>query len=244
MASLLGGGAVDLFFPQPCLLCGDPLLLNRAPPPWTRISVCPQCLERLRPIEEPRCRICSQPLVPGVELCLRCRTNAFPFAAQLSVFAYGGEVRELIGQYKFQGQRPLARLFAHYLALTLRERCAGLPVVPVPSRPQTVRRRGWDHVGLLAHLLARSYGVEVRHLLARSNGRSQKTLDFEHRLTNLKGKIRWAPERPRGTRSLAVPDCLVLLDDVFTTGATASECARILMEHGVSEVRVLTLAVD
>lgn len=256
-------GLVDLFFPQPCLLCGDTLLLNRSPPPWTRVPLCRRCLERLRPLDGPRCRICSQAIVPGVELCVRCRTSAFPFAAQRSVFAYGGEVRELIAHYKFQGQRALARLFAHYLAESLRECYAGLPVVPVPSRPETVRRRGWDHVGLIAQLLERRYGFAVRRLLARSNGRSQKTLDFEHRLTNLKGKIRWAPERRRwrapdrpagaldgvagpGAPRLRppVPARVVLLDDVFTTGATASECTRVLNERGVGEVQVLTLAVD
>lgn len=231
---------LDFLFPQPCLLCGESLLADRAPPPWTRLPLCGECLEGLAPITGRRCRRCSLPLVSEHELCTRCRQTDYPFAANWSLFEYAGAARELISQYKFRNERSLARFFGDSLAALLAERFPGLPVVPVPSRRRSVRKRGWDHIGTIACRLAAG-GAEVVPLLRRDNGRSQKTLDYAHRLTNLHGRIHWAPKLPAGR---ALPREVVLLDDVFTTGATASECARILKERGVGEVWVVTLAVD
>lgn len=232
---------IDFIFPQPCVLCGGSLLLNRGDPPWSRLPICPECFASLHPIEGRRCTVCGLPLISEQELCTRCRTREFPFVSNRSLYEYAGAFRELISQYKFRGERSLAALFAHEMAKAMGECFFGLPVVPVPSRPRTVRKRGWDHVGAIADLLSRRHGVEVLRLLRRDNGRSQKSLDFTHRLTNLRGRIHWAP---KGHRPTEAPRHVVLIDDVFTTGATASECTRILLEHGVERVDVLTLAVD
>jgi len=240
MKIALPAGLVDLAFPQPCLLCGDSLLMNRADPPLSRLPLCGECLRSLEPIRGRRCRVCSLPLISESEVCMRCRTSEFPFVSHQAIYSYSGAVRELITHYKFQSQRILADLFAARLAELLATAFPAYPLVPVPSRPKAVRKRGWDHVGLLAERLRKSYGVRVVSLLRRDNGRSQKTLDYRHRLTNLQGRIHWA----HGRRSSKPPRRVVLLDDVFTTGATASECTRILLDHGVGEVKIVTLAVD
>lgn len=241
MVSGLTAKLVDFIFPQPCLLCGGSLLLDRGDPPWSRLPICPECFTMLHHIEGRRCAACGVPLISEQELCTRCRTREFAFESNRSLYEYGGAVRELIAQYKFRGERSLAALFARELAGALGDWFFGLPVVPVPSRPRTVRKRGWDHIGTIADRLSRSHGVEVLRLLRRDNGRSQKSLDFAHRLTNLRGRIHWAPKL-RGREK--PPLHVVLIDDVFTTGATASECSSILLEHGVQRVNVLTLAVD
>lgn len=232
---------IDFIFPQPCVLCGGSLLLNRANPPWSRLPICPECLSVLHPIEGRCCAVCGIPLISEQEICTRCRAREFPFVSNRALYEYGGAARELISQYKFRNERRLATLFAHEMAKAIEERFFGLPVVPVPSRPRTVRKRGWDHVGDIADELSRRYGIEVVRLLRRDNGRPQKTLDFTHRLTNLRGRIHWKTKRRGRT---GTPRQVVLIDDVFTTGATASECARILLDHGVERVNVLTLAVD
>lgn len=232
---------VDFAFPQLCLLCGTSLLLNRGSGQWGGLPLCTACRRLLRPIEGERCRVCGLPLISEIEVCTRCRTVEYPFTANRAVYEYGGAIRELIAQYKFHGERRLATLFADELAKAAQWWFPGLPVVPVPSRPRAVRRRGWDHVGVIAQELSRRHGVEVLRLLRRDNGRSQKSLDFVHRLTNLRGRIHWTR---RHYGKLSPPVRVVLFDDVFTTGATASECSRILLERGVKEVFVLTLAVD
>lgn len=230
---------LDLCFPQLCLLCGDSLLMARAPAPWSAIPLCRGCLETLPEVAGERCSLCSLPLISETAVCMRCRERDFPFISNIAAFEYRGVVQELISHYKFRNQRSLASLFSSRIAAILLNRFPRTPVVPVPSRPASIRKRGWDHVGEMARLLQRNHGIEILPLLRRSNGVSQKSLDFAHRLTNLEGRIHWSPRR-----NIPFPRRVVLFDDVFTTGATASECARLLTTHGICEVYVVTVAVD
>lgn len=114
----------------------------------------------------------------------------------------------------------------------------GIPVVPVPPRPGSKRRRGWDPMERICGLLRRKYGFRIVECLKRTDDVPQKSLDFESRLTNLHGKIRlkrhFSPLEPE----------ILILDDIFTTGATLDECARILRAGGAGRVRTLTFAVD
>ena len=110
-------------------------------------------------------------------------------------------------------------------------------MVPVPFRPEARRKRGWDPVADIARQLKKRHGVQTSQSLKREDGQSQKTLDFASRITNLSGKITYSgPSR--------VPRKAILIDDVFTTGATLHECASVLRGHGVESVRAITLALD
>jgi predicted amidophosphoribosyltransferase len=143
----------------------------------------------------------------------------------------------LISQYKFAGRVRLAGLFASLLAQALTSFHPGLPVVPVPPRPG---RRNTDSVELIARRLETLHGVTVLRLLRRSGGSPQKALDFMARRENLRGRIR--PSESTG--GLPIPPEAIIIDDVFTTGATADACARALLELGCLAVSVVTLAVD
>jgi ComF family protein len=150
------------------------------------------------------------------------------------VFAYRDAARDLVIALKAGGRRRLVRLFAPALAAVLAERLPGIPVVPVPPRPG---RGGPDAVELLARELSRRHHVRVLRLLRRAGGEAQKTLSYEQRRRNLAGRISVRPRaHPEGA--------LVVLDDVFTTGATVDACARALLAAGAARVDALTLAVD
>ena len=146
-------------------------------------------------------------------------------------------LRKLITVYKFGGRVRLARCFATFLAETIERSFPGVAVVPVPPRP---RRQGPDAVERIARLLERQWGFPVHRCLSRTGGVQQKSLDFASRAENLRGRIsvRSAPG------SHPVPSRAVLLDDVFTTGATADACARALAAAGCEPVWSVTLAVD
>lgn len=222
-----------VLFPERCLLCGSPLLLNCATP-----HICLACEASIRSIEGSRCEICSRPLISEEGSCLYCRERTYDFRENYSIFRYSGAIKTLLQQYKFNSCKGLARFFAERVGSVLALRYPGIPVVPVPITPAKRRKRGWGHIELITGLLKWKYGIPVRFLLRKRNSREQKTLDFEHRQANLANKI------ILGKHSAAVPGECILLDDVFTTGATANECARVLKSAGVREVRVLTLALD
>jgi predicted amidophosphoribosyltransferase len=100
------------------------------------------------------------------------------------------------------------------------------------------RRRGWEHIDTIAGVMAFAHGVPVLHLLRRRVAAPQKALGIDDRSRNLRGAI-----SVRGRQSPRGLD-LVLLDDLITTGATAGECSRVLLEAGARRVDVLAIAID
>ena len=223
---------MELLFPGRCLLCGEELVFNsREGEP-----LCLACRAGLIPLDSPRrCAVCSLPLLSEQRLCTRCRKREYEFESNLSLFEYQGDIRELLYQYKFRNRLRLAGVLAGFYAQALRAGFPGAALVPAPANPQAVRRRGWDPVERVCRILERAHGFAVCRALGRRAGKPQKLLGYEERRLNLRGTIRLRRVPP------ADP---VLLDDVFTTGATASECARLLRLGGASRVRVLTLAID
>jgi ComF family protein len=159
---------------------------------------------------------------------------------------YDGALREIIHAFKYERRRSIGR------ALAIRMRMAGADllhgadaVVPVPLHPRRRRQRGFNQ----AADLARGLGLPVVEALRRVRAtRSQVELPAAQRHGNVRDAFAVVPPRRRGwlRRRAAVPAldglCVVLVDDVCTTGATLDACARVLKAAGVREVRALTAA--
>jgi predicted amidophosphoribosyltransferase len=96
----------------------------------------------------------------------------------------------------------------------------------------------------MARCLEKSHGIRVLRILQRTGGKPQKSLDLAQRRENLLGRIRLARAGRRGTVPAIPPPEAVLLDDIFTTGATADACARALLDGGCRKVSVITLAIE
>jgi competence protein ComFC len=222
---------LEILFPGRCLVCGEWMPF----PPGTLAPVCPDCATSLTPLGGLLCGRCGMPMVSEEATCCRCRGMEYAFLSHRSVFPYSGTVRDLMAHYKIRGRRRLAFLFAPLLAGLLSSAYPGWTVVPVPPRPGRGRMDGVERI---ARMLEKRHGVPVRRLLERSAGAAQKTLDFAARQRNLRGRIRVRPGMGR------LPGRVVLLDDVFTTGATMDTCARALLAAGVGEVHAASLAID
>jgi ComF family protein len=172
-------------------------------------------------------------LISESSICITCRERNYRFAANTSAFEYRDSAKELLAALKFDNRRRVAMIMADFLAPLLLRR--GLPVVPVPARKAALRARGWDPVWEICRFLGRRHGLQVVRCLQRIGGAPQKALDFEARRRNVAGQIR--ATRPPVSR-------MVLLDDVFTTGATLDECAGVLRQAGSAEVYAVTFAID
>ncbi len=235
---------LEALFPGRCLVCGRRLPLIPPEPaggaPVCDAPICGECLAGLQPLSGRRCRVCSAPLLSEEGTCLPCRQRSYAFRSHHAIFEYRGIVKELIYQYKFQYRRRLAPLFARLLAGELARLHPGLPVIPVPSRRGFRLAEAGLHLERIARLLERRHGVPVRRVLRRRGRTPQKSLSFEERRRNIRGAVSLAAR----ARPWKEAGAVVLLDDVFTTGATADECARVLAGAGCAEVYVLTLAMD
>ena len=231
----LPGLLAEILFPGRCLGCGEWLLLNGD----HSIPVCSHCLRLLPEMTEPRCSRCGIELISETETCLRCRSTDYRFHSHMSLFPYTGMAKRLLQGLKFGGRTRLARFFASRLAGSMRAEPAngdGRVIVPVPPRPG---RQAADAVELIARRLESDHGLPVLRLLQRSASTQQKSLDYEQRRDNLRGRVQVSPRFHR-----ALPAGVILLDDVFTTGATLDACARVLRDAGCREVNAVTIVME
>jgi predicted amidophosphoribosyltransferase len=232
-AGAAGRQLLGALFPGRCLLCGRWLSLSED----IFFPLCNLCRASLVPIGRERCAKCGMALVSESLTCTRCREAGFVFESNVALFPYSRGPQELIRKLKFEGRTRLAVLFADLAASAFCPEWQTYPVVPVPPRPG---RRTPDPVGRVAACLEKRHGKTLRRLLVRTGGSQQKSLDLPRRRENLRGMIRLAPEKGRP----GLPARVVLLDDIFTTGATLDACARVLRDAGCEQVYAITLAIE
>jgi ComF family protein len=183
----------------------------------------------------------------GAPLCGLCRRIEPPFANAVAYGSYDGGLRELIHLLKYAGVRPAAKVLGRMLAEAIWDIEADflqvpISVIPVPLHRARFRQREFNHAELIARvalkLLAAPQGF---HLCADALERKRETqsqtgLTRHQRRENVRGAFGVArPEFVKGHEVL-------LVDDVYTTGATVSECARVLRRAGATKVWVATVA--
>lgn len=239
-------GLLDLLFPPRCAGCGargDPFCTEcQDRLPWILPPVCPRCgRPYLRFSAQPLNRVPADTLwaesVPSFLWCPPCRRNPPGFAIARSLAAYEGALREAICAMKFRRQKvvaaPLGRLLARFAP---QEILPGVQaVVPVPLHPDRLAARGFNQAELLARPVAEAIGVPCF-------SDALRRVRQEAAQADLGGADRWHNVEEAFAPSVPVRGTVLLVDDVFSTGATAAACARALVEAGAERVVVLTLA--
>ncbi len=229
------GALFSLVFPDDCRLCRRPL------EGISRIPVCAPCLDRLEPLAaEFFCVQCRTPFLNRYPLdhegrCALCRSGARGFDAAYSYGPYEGALRELIHLLKYSRIRTLAGPLGERLSIALPRDEQFDAIVPTPLHWWRRWRRGFNQSHLLAKELSRRTGIPVLRAVRRiRDTASQAGLSHSARRRNVAAAFR-ARQSLEGRRVL-------LVDDVMTTGATASACARALKEAGARYVALLALA--
>src|SRR5579863_7453119 len=239
----------SVLFPSDCRICGLPLLNI------SRLPVCPSCLALIHPVEGGVCSICGERVLSsyancdddGLRRCPVCRRIKRPFERAVAYGSYDSGLRELVHLLKYNGVRPAAKVLGRMLA----ESVAALQpafeqevvlVVPVPLFRGKVHQRGFNQAELNARAALKVLPANGRlelapNLLSRiRDTHSQIGLTSHQRRENLRGAFAVARAQEVTGREV------VLVDDVYTTGTTASECARVLRKAGASKVWVAAVA--
>ncbi len=225
---------INLLFPPVCPLCRSGLVEDR--------GLCAVCLSGLKRIEGALCTVCGVPFTSqqaGEHTCGECIKRKAPFVKARSAFAYEGTMAEAIRRFKYAGDGALARPLGDLITEALGPFEAERPdlVVPVPLHKKRLRQRGFNQSLVLARRVASTLGARLDYLsLIRTRyTRPQIQLKERERVENVRGAFDI-------TDPSAFKDRTVLLvDDVYTTGATVRECARVIRRAG-GEPRVVTLA--
>lgn len=236
-------GALDFLLPRACPLCGGSLSLG------SPRAVCQPCLDSLDRVHPPWCPRCGKPFASDLtlayspdHLCAACREEppAFDFARAIGPME--GQLRELVHLYKFQGRAAVARELGPLLGQLAREELdgqlagGGVRVTHVPIAPARWQERGYDQSELLARRTAEWLGLPFEPTLKRQKDTPPQTgLPARQRRRNLRGVF--------GTLDgIDIADTsYLLIDDVLTTGSTASACAHALKRAGAGAVWVVTV---
>lgn len=230
----VAGKLLDVVFPRRCVGCGE-----------FETLLCSRCAGELERLGVPRCKRCGRPGMASTAAgwCEDCVTRQLQFASARSAFAYSGVARELVVKLKYGGQRQLARVMAEAAFDDFVELCEELGscvVTWVPTHPSVRRQRGFNQAEVLARELAAAVGESSVLPLVRKVRRTahQQALGREERAHNLAGAF--APSVPKNV--IPKEGDVVLVDDVYTTGATASAVASVINAATGRQVHVFTFA--
>lgn len=225
-----------LLYPDVCPFCGKA---------YTKGS-CEDCKKNLFWAREPACKKCGKPLRDErTEFCKDCKerveTGMCYYDRGRSLWVHRPPVSGSVYQFKFHNRR----VYARYYAGVMKEQFDRLirkwnvqAIVPVPMDHKKRRRRGYNQAEVLARELGRITVIPVeRKLLHKRKSRAaQKTLDRRGRAHNLEGSF-WVE------RQTIALERILLIDDIYTTGNTVNEAAKILKKSGVRQVFFLTISI-
>lgn len=232
--------ALHTILPVDCHHCGQALWDDPVP------FFCQYCWKQITPCTLPTCSRCDRPFQSPIALlhsplhqCSSCRIHPPAYTKAWTPYGYESPLKEAICQFKYHGKIGLTRPLASLLIEALGDSLPNIDcIVPVPLHPNRLREREYNQSLLLADQLGRHWNIPVRpELLVRIRPSVlQATLKRRARLKNLRRTFGVTQASKVAGKSVLV------VDDVFTTGTTVNECAKVLRKAGTGNVYVGTLA--
>ena len=209
----------DTFAPHHCCSCGE-----------IGAVLCEHCKYNITSEAFERCIVCLGLAKPSSNLCSSCRVS---YARAWCVGERGDALKAVINLYKYHSTRAASETFVDLLDQTVPSLPPQTCIVAVPTINTHIRQRGYDHMALVARLFAARRGLMVSHALLRSDHSHQQGASRRQRLEQAKRAFGFTPVE-------SVPH--LLIDDVYTTGATVQYAAQALLSAGASEVYIAVLS--
>jgi predicted amidophosphoribosyltransferase len=195
--------------------------------------LCTRCRASFVRLLPPLCERCGSPGAWPVRRCGECTGRRLAFAEARSAIVYDDRARRFVRSWKERGQRRLAREAAALVAEIVPRQSVDA-LLAVPGDPERAWRRGDVPARALAHELGRIWNLRTLEVLERSRSLPrQRGLSLETRRTNVRGSV---------VAHNSVPSRVCVVDDVYTSGATADACASACRRVGARYVGVVTLA--
>jgi ComF family protein len=219
---------VDLLLPGSCVSCGCSVSISDR-------NLCASCFDNIEYLEE-SCGRCSGIMEKGK--CTICGSREFYPEKNICVAEFSGVMKDVIENYKFRGRRSLKRVIAGAVVTKvdlMDLNCDVLTSVPVSGKKKW--KRGYNHSEDISKALSGLLKKPYRELLYEKRKRGgQKFLGYRERFLNIINRFGVKKDADFSGRRI------LLVDDIFTTGATINECARVLRSKGALEVFSLTIA--
>lgn len=222
-----------LFASHKCICCGRENNLNND------YRLCSSCLEKIKFTKDNNtCLQCGSIINQGFDFCIKCKDTTYSFDKARSVFAYDDISASMILKFKYNGNKSYSLPLAHMLKSVFDTSdliADSVTFVPMPKERQ--KKRGYNQSYELCKQFSSLTKIPMFDMLERTNNiNKQSTLNAEQRAQNIKGSFKAINKEIIKNREI------ILIDDVMTTGATANECALMLIKAGARNVSILTLA--
>lgn len=216
-----------------CVSCGVEI------PDGSRFSLCKNCQNSIHVIDGNVCKFCGDKVLSFGLVCDSCKNRVYDFQSNRSCFYYDDVVSRIIKNLKYNSQKYVAD-YVSELMLTRREFFEGADIITfVPINRRRLAERGFNQSEEIAKLLGEKLGIQVANLLIKKDGgKHQAGLDMKKRLTNPYGSF----EIDNCNSALVKGKNVLIVDDVFTTGSTLSECSRMLKRLKPKSIRTVTFA--
>lgn len=232
MLTGLKNSAVRLVYPLHCPVC-DGIVADREE------QICLECEQKLRLLVPPWCMKCGKKVEEGMELCPDCTVRQHRFERGRALYEYDSVAPSLY-RFKYSHRQEYASFYGEQAARYLGDFIRGVhpdALIPIPLHPAKQNKRGYNQAELFADQLGRRLGIPVRknYLVRVKNTVPLKRLNPAERQNNLKKAFNIREDDVK-------LEVIILIDDIYTTGATMDEAASVLAAAGVKKIYCLTLA--
>ena len=234
---------ISLFLPAECKICSKPLKSSN------RSFICEECWNKVEWLEPPYCSRCSKPFSPSetspinsFSICAECKKNSLYFKKVFVPTLYVGVMKKIIHIFKYERKRGVIRGIKKIMEIYFSQNHFPFSrlhlVVPIPLYRKKLKERGFNQAELLARIIAEYFNIKLskNNLKKIKPTKSQTKLSASERIKNMKGAfIVKSKEEFCGKN-------ILLVDDIYTTGATVKEAAKILKRVNTKEIYAFTLA--
>ena len=216
-----------MIYPRKCVIC-DSVVKTGNP------GICEECERYLGYIEEPRCYLCGKEVESALEeYCDDCMKTRRDFDGGFPLLRYIPPVSDSVAAIKYLGRQEYVTFYADKMVQKFGDSFISMGIeglVPIPIHKKRMKKRGFNQAALLAEEISKRTGIPLLDIMERTvDTLPQKNLSVDKRRDNLEKVFRIR-------EGVLVPSVIMIVDDIFTTGATVSAAARILKESGASEV--------
>ena len=225
---------LDWIYPPTCISCKNLLDLNNKPQRY--LWLCSICEGLFEPIDENTCNICGKPT--QYNICESCRSKKFYFDKNTAIYIYGDLIRDLLLSMKFRNKKHIAIGLGRLMAKQINEIPQDAVLVPLPMHKKKQSERGFNQANIMADCIGEVYNIPIEKILIRIRDTPpQHGLHPAMRIENVNNAF----DIKEGF--CANDKHIIIIDDIFTSGSSINECARVLKQHGAKRVDSITLCV-
>lgn len=231
---------VSILYPRRCPVCEEVLKYNKG-------KICDLCKSKLCFITEPRCKKCGKQIEKfDEEYCFDCRNKKHYYKKGIALLMHTDIVRKSIYSIKYNNKREYVDFFVEELIRRYKDEIklwACSLIIPVPLHKKKKKTRGFNQAEVIASRLSRGVGIPMdnKTLLRVKNTKPQKEFNDVGRKKNLIDAF--VVKKDRVEKDIEKFKKIILIDDIYTTGSTIDECAKVLLNTGIEEVYYISLSI-